>query len=233
MTIQRELARMHELRAENLSKIFRQEKNNIIVLSAINHSFVQGSSYAITGVSGSGKSTFLNILGGLETPSSGEVFFDQQSILSLRDTQKEKFLNASIGFVFQFHYLIKELTVLENVMMKSLIAGTKKTLARQEATTLLTYIGLEHKLQSYPTELSGGEQQRVSIARALINRPTFLLADEPTGNLDAENAQRIITLFLSLQKEYKTGIIICTHDEAVYSKMDHVLRLHEGNLTLC
>ncbi len=221
----------HELRTEKLTKFFSQGKKQVNVFSNVTETFKQNNSYAITGVSGSGKSTLLHILGGLDTPSSGHVYFDDQNIFSLKQKAKDAFLNQSIGFVFQFHYLVKELTVLENVMMKCLIAGDSKNVAQKKSSDLLTNIGLEDKLHTYPTQLSGGEQQRVSIARALVNKPMFLLADEPTGNLDAGNAQLIVDLFKSLQKEYGMGIIICTHDQAVYEKMDTVMHLHKGILT--
>ncbi len=221
----------HILKTEALTKSFWQAQKYLNVLTNVHVTFEQGTSYALTGVSGSGKSTLLYILGGLDNPSSGTVYFDDQDIFSIKQQEKELFLNRAIGFVFQFHYLIKELTVLENVMMKAIINGDSKVIAQQKAIDLLVHIGLEAKLYALPTQLSGGEQQRVSIARALVNNPAFLLADEPTGNLDAHNAQMIVDLFTTLQKESGMGLIICSHDKMVYEKMDSVLHVHEGALT--
>lgn len=220
----------HVLRVASVYKDFYQAKKPLPILKDVTLDFRQDFSYAITGSSGSGKSTFLHILGGLDTPTSGSVFFDNQNIYALDQKKKEYFLHHTIGFVFQFHYLIKELTVLENVMMKALISGDVLSQAKEKALLLLDKVGLYKRSDHYPTQLSGGEQQRTSIARALINKPAFLLADEPTGNLDATNARTIINLFLSLQEESGTGIIICTHDKSVYETMDTVLQLENGVL---
>lgn len=230
MTTKNNLNNKHAIIIDKLHKEFLQATKKLNVLSNIDATFNQGSSYAITGVSGSGKSTLLHILGGLEKPTSGTVHFNDHNLYTLKQKTKERLLNQSIGFVFQFHYLIKELTVLENVMMKALIAGSSLLQAKEDARELLDHIGLTDKVNAYPTQLSGGEQQRVSIARALINKPAFLLADEPTGNLDADNAQRIVDLFRHFQEEYAMGLIICTHDQAVYTKMQTIMHLHEGVL---
>ena len=217
-----------KLTAIELKKDFWQADKLIHVLRTISIEFEQGKSYAITGVSGSGKSTFLHLLGGLDHPTSGTIFFNDQNIATLK--KKNTFLNRSIGFVFQFHYLIKELTVLDNVELMGLIKGGDQNQARKHALNLLGITGLSNKITSYPGQLSGGEQQRVSIARALFNKPSFLLADEPTGNLDADNAQNIINLLLKAQQEWGMGIIICTHDQSVYNRMETTLTLHEGIL---
>jgi lipoprotein-releasing system ATP-binding protein len=200
------------------------------VLKGVDAVFKQGSSYAITGVSGSGKSTLLHVTGGLDVPSSGCVTFNAKNFDQFRTSHKSSFLNLHIGFVFQFHYLIKELTVRENVMMPGLIKGESRRACRARAEQLLKLIGLSERAAFYPPQLSGGEQQRVAIARALFNRPSFLLADEPTGNLDAENAQMVVDLFFAGQKEWNMGIVICTHDSAVYRRMETVYRLYDGML---
>ena len=212
-----------------LKKDFYQGGVQQQVLAGINAEFEQGKAYAITGVSGSGKSTFLHLLGGLDQPTSGTVLFNGQDIFKL--PRKDAFLNKSIGFVFQFHYLIKELTVLENVMLMGLIKGENRKKCLDRAQSLLSAIGLADKINHHPGQLSGGEQQRVSIARAIFNKPSFLLADEPTGNLDEANAELIVSFFLQASNEWKMGLVICSHDKAVYKKMETVYCLHNGLLS--
>jgi lipoprotein-releasing system ATP-binding protein len=220
----------HILRVTGVYKSFAQGGKRLEVLRGVDAVFEQGKSYAITGVSGSGKSTFLQIIGGLDKPTHGDVFFDQKNLRSMRD--KAAYLNTKIGFVFQFHYLIKELSVLDNIMLVGLIGGLDAVLAKQRALELLGLIGLEHKAAEFPMKLSGGEQQRVAIARALFNKPAFLIADEPTGSLDEANAANIVTLFEQFQREWRMGLIICTHDKAVYERMGSILRVHHGTLVV-
>ncbi|MBD3231315.1 ATP-binding cassette domain-containing protein [Candidatus Dependentiae bacterium] len=207
-------------------------QKELSVLKGINVSFEQGKTYAIIGVSGSGKSTLMHLLGGLDYPTSGSVLFDNQDIFKFTILEKEKFLNTKLGFVFQFHHLIKELNVLENIILMGLIKGDQRIKCINRAKDLLKKVGMFEKINSYPTELSGGQQQRVAILRAIFNKPSFLLADEPTGDLDAQNAQGIVDLLINCQKEWGMGLIICTHDKAVYKKMNHVYRLNEGILKL-
>lgn len=221
---------MIKLTAKNLCKSFWSEKKELKVLNQININFNKGESNAIVGVSGSGKSTLMHLLGGLDVPSSGSVFFDENDIFKLKQAAKEKFLNSNLGFVFQFHYLIKELTVLENIMLMGLIKGEDKSECEKRANELLKKVGILEKAHSYPTQLSGGQQQRVAILRAIFNKPSFLLADEPTGDLDADNAKAIVDLLLDCQKEWGMGLIICSHDKFVYSRMQNIFRLHEGIL---
>ncbi len=216
------------LTAKNITKDFGHTKKSISVLRGIDAQFKQNTSYAITGASGSGKSTLMHILGGLDKPTQGNILFNGQNIQTIK---KDHFLNQTIGFVFQFHYLIKELTVLENIMLMGLINGQARNICKQRAHELLEKTGIQDKAQALTTELSGGQQQRVSIARALFNKPAFLLADEPTGNLDAQNAQQIVQLFLQSQQEWGMGIIICTHDKDVYAHMNTIFTLHAGLLT--
>ena len=220
-----------KLESKNLNKSFFQGNKELNVLDNINIEFEQGKTYAITGASGSGKSTFLHLLGGLDEPTSGDILLNKKSIFKFNNKQKDLFLNKNMGFIFQFHYLIKELTVLENIILMGLIKGEKKDLCEKKAIELLNFVGLKEKIENYPTQLSGGQQQRVSILRAIFNNPKFLLADEPTGNLDAENAQNVIELLLRLKKEFNMGIIFCSHDSEVYNKMETVFRLHEGKLS--
>lgn len=203
------------IRAENVHKSFTQAGKRLDVIQGISAIFTQGSSYSIIGASGSGKSTLLHILGGLDSPTSGTVYLDKQ---------------LHIGFVFQFHYLINELTVLENIMLVGMIKEEPKATSVKKAEELLERVGLSSKATSYPVELSGGEQQRVSILRAIFNKPQFLLADEPTGNLDAHMALEIVDLLNSYKKEYNMGIILCSHDKHVYEKMENVFELVDGKL---
>ena len=222
---------LSQLHAQNICKEFKQGKNILSVLKNINITFQQKETYAITGVSGSGKSTFLHLLGGLDIPTSGNILFNEQDIFKLPNFQKEQFLNTSIGFVFQFHYLINELTILENIMLMGLIKKQTKKETIKHAHMLLKHVELSHKANNYPFELSGGEQQRISIIRAIFNKPQFLLADEPTGNLDAQNAQHIIKLLLKCQKEWNMGIIICSHDQAISKAMQNILVLQNKTIT--
>jgi len=218
------------LSAKNVEKFYGEGEKRQEVLRGVTAEFQERKSYVITGVSGSGKSTLLHILGGLDEPTSGAVFFGGDNISRLGQRKKEQFLNSSIGFVFQFHYLINEFSVMENIMLPGLVGGKVRELCKKRSEELLEHIGLLDKSSSYPFELSGGEQQRVSILRAIFNKPKFLLADEPTGNLDAFNAKRIMDLIIRCQKEWGLGLIICSHDPAVYSQMETVLELESGKV---
>jgi len=220
------------LTLRNVHKVYEQGGKPLVVLKGITASFNQGALYAITGVSGSGKSTLLHLLGGLDEPSEGDVWLNDKNLQSLRSGQKSTFLNRTVGFVFQFHYLVKELTVAENIMMIGLIRGERQSQCRERVAELLAMVGLTDKATVYPTKLSGGEQQRVAIARALFNRPSFLLADEPTGNLDADNAQRVVDICIAAQQEWGMGIVLCSHDSVIYNRMTSVYRLRDGVLTL-
>ncbi len=219
------------LRSVDIFKNFYQGGNVQHVLRGISATFSQNHTYAITGVSGSGKSTFLHLLGGLDDPSAGAVLFNDHDFSALKSTDKNELLNQSLGFVFQFHYLIKELSVLENVMLPGLVRGDKRSACQGRARELLAMMGVERKEHAYPMTLSGGEQQRVAIARALFNKPVFLLADEPTGNLDADNARAVVDLFFRAKDEWGMGIILCSHDPAVFGRMETICRLHEGVMT--
>ncbi len=218
------------LQVKDIFKSFWSGEKELNVLNGINFEFQTGNTYAITGASGSGKSTLIHILGGLDFPTKGQIFWGQKNIFDLNQKQKELFLNSNFGFVFQFHYLIKELSVIENIILPGLIAGKTKKESVQKAEFLLNKVGLEDKFDSYPTQLSGGQLQRVSILRAIFNEPKFLLADEPTGDLDAKNAQIITDLLLLCRKEFGMGLIICSHDKAVYERMDKILTLKDGIL---
>jgi len=216
---------------KDVKKKFRQNKGELTVLNGINTTFEKGGTYAITGVSGIGKSTFLHILAGIDAPSSGTVFYGITNIGAVSAAQKDFFLNQSIGLVFQSPHLISELSVLENIMVPGMIAGRNRAYCRGKALGILQYMGLKSKAESRPDSLSGGQQQRVAIARAIFNKPAFLLADEPTGNLDRETGKKIVDLLLQCKNEWGMGIIISSHDPYIAKKMDVVFRLQNGRLT--
>jgi lipoprotein-releasing system ATP-binding protein len=218
------------LTAQDISKKFIQGAQEFAVLNHINSTFVQNKSYAITGISGSGKSTLIHILAGLDTPTTGNVLFNNISLQKISAARHEQFLNKSIGLVFQAPHLLKELSVIENIIIPGLISGRTRNDCEQKAVELLTKVELLHKKNSKIGELSGGQQQRIAIARALFNEPAFLIADEPTGNLDLATGKHIIDLLIACQKEWGMGIIVSSHDEYVAEKMDEVYQLHEGRL---
>lgn len=221
---------MATLAAHEVKKTYIQGTNVIQVLQGVTVSFEQGSSYAITGPSGSGKSTLMHLLGGIDTPTQGTIFINSIDINMLAQAQKKALLSHSLGLVFQLPYLISEFSVLENVMLKGLIVGKQFNDLKDQAYLLLDQVKLAHKADSNPLSLSGGEQQRVALARALFNKPAFLLADEPTGNLDVPTGKVIVELLLSCQKEWGMGIIVSSHDEYVCERMTHVLHLDNGIL---
>ncbi len=216
------------LKAEGLEKSFLEGNKETFVLRDISVSFSQEKTYGITGVSGTGKSTFIQLLAGLDAPTSGTVSFNDQLLNKMTPQEHERFLQKNVGLIFQLPYLIKELSVLENSMLPAIIAGASEQEARDTALTLLDQVGLSDKIDACPASLSGGQQARVALARALANRPAFLLADEPTGNLDEQTGKEIISILLSLQKEWGMGLIISTHDSYVAEAMEIRYRLHDG-----
>lgn len=221
---------MIELSASNIKKNFAQGDVELQVLKGITFHFEKNKSYAITGPSGSGKSTLIHLLAGLDKPTSGHIYFNGQDIAAFSESGRHFFLRQSVGLVFQLPYLIRELNVIENVMLKGMIEGANKLQARKHALDLLAKMGIEHKADHAPFSLSGGEQQRVAIARALFTKPAFLLADEPTGNLDVATGKVIVELLLACQAEWHMGIIISSHDEYVAQRMEKVLHLENGLL---
>lgn len=210
----------------NLNKIFKEGCKYITVLENINLEFYNNSSYAIKGISGSGKSTLLYLLAGLDKPTSGKIYFNSKDIDKFTESEKQKYLNQDIGFIFQEPYLLKELTVIENVMLKGLINKLDFKIAKKQAQDLLNLVNLTTKINCYPALLSGGEQQRVAIARALFNKPKFLLADEPTAHLDPKNRETIINLLLDLQKKYSLGLIIATHDSYISERLQNQINFN-------
>lgn len=220
----------------NISKSYTlEEKSDRPVLSGIEFRAKKGEFVALVGPSGAGKSTLLHIIGLLDKPDKGtvEYFFDEKMISSsvLTSANITEIRNKKIGFVFQFHHLLPEFSALENVMMPSLLAGSSITKAKEEARELMERVGVGHRLEHKPSELSGGEQQRIAIARALINRPQLLLADEPTGNLDTANTIAVLDLLKNLRHEYNLTCIVATHSHQVAELADRVLQMKDGKIT--
>lgn len=218
---------MHTLVARNLSKSYLQGGQHNQVLRSVNYTFQAGHTYAISGVSGTGKSTLVHLLAGLDAPTDGQVLFEGRDIAAFDATERSHFLNQSMGLVFQAPYLIKELSVLENVMLKGLIAHGNHAACVAEAMQLLASFGLSDKAHAYPADLSGGQQQRVAIARAFFGKPAFLLADEPTGNLDAATTDAVLDV---LAQNGQLGLIVTSHNERVCARMGTHLRLENGEL---
>jgi lipoprotein-releasing system ATP-binding protein len=202
----------------------------IKVLDGVDLDVSPGECVSVIGKSGSGKSTLLHVLGGLDVPNAGEVRVGGRVLSALAEEEQARVRARSIGFVFQFHHLLREFTALENVMMPQLIAGAAEAAARERARALLAQVGLEGRLGHKPSQLSGGEQQRVAVARALSNRPLVLLADEPSGNLDPETSEVLHDLFFQVSREEGAAIVLVTHDLALAARADRVLRLQGGHL---
>ncbi|MGB6043596.1 MAG: ABC transporter ATP-binding protein, partial [Pirellulales bacterium] len=221
---------MANLRVENITKEFPTRGEPLRVLRGVSLDISSSSNLAILGPSGSGKSTLLHILGTLEPPTSGSMTLDDQDPFQLAEPQLADFRNRHIGFVFQDHHLLNQCTVLENTLLPTLANGSPSKLQTDDARNLLQRVGLADRLDHRPAELSGGERQRVAIARALINRPTLLLADEPTGNLDRSTAAGIADLMLDLQLAENTILVVVTHSQELAKKMDRSVELDEGKL---
>lgn len=201
---------------------------NLEVLKGVSVTIGDGEIVSIVGPSGAGKTTLLQIIGTLDKPDSGSVLFDGTDVLALKDKELARFRNRNIGFVFQFHQLLPEFTTLENVAMPALIGGEKRSDAFDRAKELLSYMNLSDRFEHKPAQLSGGERQRVAVARALINKPTVILADEPSGSLDTQNKQELHKLFFTLRDEMKQTFVIVTHDESLAGDTDRVLHMRDG-----
>ncbi len=221
---------MKILEVKNLSKIYGKGETKVKALDNVSFSVDQGEFVAIIGPSGSGKSTLLHILGGVDTPTSGQVIINDTDISTLDETALAIFRRRQIGLIYQFYNLIPILTVEENLTLPLLLDGRKPN--KQQIDSLIKVLGLENRLTHLPNQLSGGQQQRVSIGRALVNNPALMLADEPTGNLDSENSREIISLLRSFNKEHNQTVIIITHDEKIALAADRVISIEDGKITM-
>ena len=217
------------LEAVELGKTYRDARREIVVLDGLALSVAAGERLAIVGASGAGKSTLLNLLGGLDTPSTGEVSVAGQSLSRMSENERSQWRNQRLGFVFQMHHLLPEFTALESVAMPARIGGAPKQEAEAKAKALLEQLGLAERLSHRPAALSGGERQRVAIARALVNEPACVLMDEPTGNLDPDTAEQVLAAMSEL-RDRDTAFVVVTHDPAIAQRMDRQLTLVNGRL---
>lgn len=218
------------LRCEQINKFYDEGSQKVQVLKDVNFTMNKGELVAIVGSSGSGKSTLLHTLGGLDQPSSGNVYINGQSLQKLSANQLAHLRNQNLGFVYQFHHLMADFSALENVMMPMLIGKQNKSEARERAEKMLQAVGLSHRIAHRPSALSGGERQRVAIARALVNKPALVLADEPTGNLDQKTTESIFDLIKQLNQEQNTAFLLVTHDLALADKLSRRLIMRDGVL---
>jgi lipoprotein-releasing system ATP-binding protein len=216
------------LQCKQLTKRYTQGELDVEVLKGVDLTVATGERIAIMGASGSGKSTLLHLLGGLEKSSGGEVILDGVNLSTISQTKLAKLRNKSLGFIYQSHHLLGEFTVLENVAMPLLIADLSVQKASKRARDLLQRVGLGHRVAHKPGELSGGERQRAAVARALINKPSLVLADEPTGNLDSKTAEQVYQLMLELNQELNVSLLVVTHDHDLAAKMGKVLHMEDG-----
>ncbi len=218
------------LRADRLGKTYSEGALHTPVFDGLDFIVHAGETVAILGASGAGKSTLLHLLGGLDTPTAGEVFVLGEKMSALSDKARGVLRNRALGFVYQFHHLLPEFTALENVMLPVLLGGSAMPAAVARAKDLLESVGLGHRLQHKPGELSGGERQRAAVARALVNKPACVLGDEPTGNLDEKTAAHVFGQMLELNRAQATSLVLVTHDRSLARRLDRVLELHEGRL---
>lgn len=216
--------------ARSLSKTFKSGDSTLQVLDGVNFSLRSGESAVIVGKSGSGKSTLLHLLGALDRPDAGQIFTADEDIVRMSEKQLNTFRREHIGFIFQSHYLLDDFTALENIYMPALMSGRSRTDAVDFARELINHIGLEDRSHHYPRKLSGGERQRIAVARALINDPNIVLADEPTGNLDEYNSKMIEDLLFRLVETFEKSLVLVTHDTALLARGNHRYRLFLGKL---
>jgi len=218
------------IECRSVSFSYNEGKNKTSVLKNLNFEIKSGETTAIIGQSGCGKSTLLNLMAGLDTPTEGEVLITNTNISEISEKDRTELRAKNLGFVYQFHHLLNDFSSLYNVALPLLIMGVDKSDALLQAKKILTKVGLENRLNHKPSELSGGERQRVAIARAMITEPTCLLADEPTGNLDAENAKEVLELIIELNTNKTTALLIVTHDLSIANKMGRKLTLTNGEI---
>ncbi|MEE8119587.1 MAG: lipoprotein-releasing ABC transporter ATP-binding protein LolD [Gammaproteobacteria bacterium] len=220
------------LSCQGLVKHFQEMVEEVHVLEGVDLEIHETEQVAVVGVSGSGKSTLLHLLGGLEKPTAGEVRVADTELSGISETERGNIRNRYIGFIYQFHHLLREFTAIENVAMPLLIRKDSASVANEKATQLLSKVGLQHRLHHKPSEMSGGERQRAAVARALITQPGILLADEPTGNLDRQSGSQVYDIMLGLNRELGTALLVVTHDPDLAGRMDRVYRLEDGHLSL-
>ncbi len=218
------------LEAQNLHKVYKDGKINLEALKGINLKVKRGEILCVIGPSGAGKSTLLHLLGGLDEPSEGKVIFEDKDLYRLPEKQRAEIRNKRIGFVFQFYHLLPEFSALENVMLPALIDSTLYSQAKENALRLLKLVGLEGRINHKPSQLSGGEQQRVAIARTLINNPDIIFCDEPTGNLDSERGEQIVQLLGNLNQEQKKTLVIVSHEEKIAKMANRIIHIRDGKL---
>ena len=214
------------IQLSNITKSF----GSLQVLRGIDLEIHRGEIVSIVGPSGAGKTTLLHIMGTLDRPDSGQVVIDGQDVFRLSQRQLARFRNQHVGFVFQFHQLLPEFTALENIMIPAFIGGKGRREARERATELLSFMGLEERAQHKPNELSGGEKQRVAVARALVNQPDVVMADEPSGSLDSQNKEELHKLFFDLRDRFGQTFVIVTHDESLAAQTDRTIHMMDGKL---
>jgi lipoprotein-releasing system ATP-binding protein len=220
------------LRARALTKTYTMGKRSLEVLRGVDLDVARGECLALRGASGAGKSTLLHLIGGLDLPNAGEIFFDGNNLVTFSERKLTEFRNRRVGFIFQAYHLLPELTALENVCLPARMARISSATVEVRGCELLARVGLKDRLDHKPSELSGGEQQRVAIARALINEPELVLADEPTGNLDSKTGGEIIELLKNLRVEKQTTLVIATHDTKVAANAERVIELVDGKIQL-
>ena len=218
------------IQAKDVRKVFRREGHDIEVLKGVSFSIEKGETIGVVGVSGAGKTTLLQIIGTLDRPTSGNICFEGEDLAGFSEDRLAALRNRKIGFVFQFHNLLPEFTVIENVMLPCRIAGMDMSQARRRAESLLSEVGLSNRLSHRPGEISGGEQQRAAVCRALAMEPSVLLADEPTGNLDRETASGVVDLLLDINRERKLSLLMVTHNEQAASRLHRVVRIDDGRI---
>jgi len=219
------------IKATNLSKSFQKDGSRIEILKNLDFEIAAGESVAILGASGAGKSTLLHILGTLDHPSSGSLFLNGEDVFKFNEQKLAELRNRKIGFVFQFHHLLPEFSSLENVMMPALISGVSKKEARSRAEFVLNEVSLGDRITHKPGELSGGEQQRVAVARAVIMEPDLILADEPTGNLDTETGERVQEVLINLNRKLGITLIVVTHNQLLAERLDRSIGLRDGKIS--
>lgn len=214
----------------NIRRVFVTGKERLEVLKGIDVTFKKGMTHTIVGPSGAGKSTLLHILGGLDRPTEGKVILDNSSLYDFPDRELSRIRNKKIGFIFQFHHLLPEFSALENVMMPSVIDAMNAKKARKVAENLLVKVGLSDRFDHKPNELSGGEKQRVAVARALVNNPSVIFADEPTGNLDSKNSDLLLSMLLELNRSEGITLIVVTHNKDIANKIGNVIKMKDGKI---